>query len=176
MDKPPQKVNKIVAKFFLWACKVNTVISKKREFISPGRSRIPVASEMEFFVTVMYASNSSILDIAGDPRPTLRESFSIAASTLVSSAIFPLRMVLIMKAKSGQWWILKAILWRHYYSITGLEKAILIDFQHNMSNLQCHTSHHPHPPPTTTTTTLPLPNPNQIVIYIRLFGDHDAIL
>ena len=128
MDKPPQKVNKIVAKFFLWAWKVNTVISKKREFISPGRSRTPAASEMEFFVTVIYATNSSILDIAGDPRPTLAEYFSIAASTLVPSAIFLLHMVLLMKAKSGQWWILKTILWRHYYSIAGLEKAILIDF------------------------------------------------
>ena len=128
MDKPPQKVHGIVAKFFLWAWKVNTVISKKREFISPGRSRIPAAYEMEFFVTVIYATNSSILDIAGDPRPTLAECFSIATSTLVPSAIFLLHMVLLMKAKSGQWWILKTILWRHYYSITGLEKAILINF------------------------------------------------
>ena len=102
MDKPPQKVNKIVAKFFLWAWKVNTVISKKREFISPGRSRTPAASEMEFFVTVIYATNSSILDIAGDPRPTLAEYFSMAAFTLVPSAICPLHMVLIMKKKSEQ--------------------------------------------------------------------------
>ena len=84
-------------------------------------------------------TNSSILDIAADPRPTLAEYFSMAASTLVPSAIFPLHMVLIMKTKSEQCikaeiqvkifkqWILKTILWRLYYSIKGLEKGILKD-------------------------------------------------
>ena len=84
-------------------------------------------------------TNSSILDIAGDPRPTLAEYLSMAASTLVPSAIFPLHMVLIMKTKSEQCikaeiqvkifkqWILKTILGRHYYSIKGLEKGILKD-------------------------------------------------
>ena len=68
-------------------------------------------------------TNSSILDIAGNPRPTLAEYFSMAASTLVPSAIFHLHMVLIMKTKSEQCikaeiqakifkqCILKAILW-----------------------------------------------------------------
>ena len=47
-------------------------------------------------------TNSSILDIVGDPRPTLAEYFSMAASTLVPSAIFPLHMVWIMKTKPEQ--------------------------------------------------------------------------
>ena len=38
-------------------------------------------------------TNSSILDIAGNPRPTLAECFSMTAFTLVPSAIFPLHMV-----------------------------------------------------------------------------------
>ena len=79
------------------------------------------------------------MDIAGDPRRALAEYFSMAAFTLVPSAIFPLHMVLIMKTKSEQCikaeiqvkifkqWILKMILGRHYYSIKGLEKGILKD-------------------------------------------------
>ena len=35
MAKPPQKVRKIMAKFALEAWKVNMMINKKREFISP---------------------------------------------------------------------------------------------------------------------------------------------
>ena len=75
----------------------------------------------------------------------------MATVTLVPSAIFPLHTVLIMKpkleqrikaeiqAKNFKQWILKrilkTILWRHYYSIKGLEKVILKDFQHNAGNL-----------------------------------------
>ena len=75
----------------------------------------------------------------------------MATVTLVPSAIFPLHTVLIMKtkleqrikaeiqAKNFKQWILKrilkTILWRHYYSIKGLEKVILKDFQHNTGNL-----------------------------------------
>ena len=47
-------------------------------------------------------TNSSILDIAGGPTPTLAEYFSMAASILVPSAIFPLHMMLKMKTKSEQ--------------------------------------------------------------------------
>ena len=78
------------------------MINTKREFISPGRSRIPAASEMTFFWESYNVTNISILDIAGDPRPTLAEYFSMAAFTLVPSAICPLHMVLIMKKKSEQ--------------------------------------------------------------------------
>ena len=48
-----RKSKKIVANFFLQAWEVNMVINTKREFISPGRSRTPTASEMKFFVTVI---------------------------------------------------------------------------------------------------------------------------
>ena len=60
-----------------------------------------------------------------------------------------------IQARNIKQWVLKTILWRHYYSIKGLEKAILKDFQPNMGNIQCHT-----------TLTLPLPYPHQILIYI----------
>ena len=96
----------------------------------------------------------------------------MAASTLVSTAIFLLNMVLIMKMKSEQCikeieaknfkqWILKTILWRHYSSAKGLEKAILKDFQHNMGTISNVTQ--------VITPTLPLPNPYQIVIFISFF-------
>ena len=77
------------------------------------------------------------MDIAEDPRPTLAEYLSMAATKYVPSAIFSLHMVLIKKAKLEQSikagirteifkdWILKTILLRHYYSIKGLEKAVL---------------------------------------------------
>ena len=77
------------------------------------------------------------MDIAGDPRPTLAEYLSMAASKYAPSAIFSLHMVLIIKVKLEQCikaeirteifkeWILKTILLRHYYSIKGLEKAVL---------------------------------------------------
>ena len=48
-----------------------------------------------------------------------------------------------MQARNFKQWILKTTLSRHYYSIKGLGKAILNDFQHNVGNLQCHT--HPYP-------------------------------
>ena len=109
---------------------------------------VKISAKLLFFM-LRDINLCSILDIAGDSLPTLVEYFSMAASTLVPRVIFLLYMVLIMKMKSKQCikaeiqakkfqWILKAILWRDYYSIKGLEKATVKDFWHNMGELQCH--------------------------------------
>ena len=157
MDKPPEKVKKIVAKFF---CKHGKLtwwsIQKENLYLLADQGHLQHLKWSSLWQSY-NVTNSSILDIVGDPRPTLAEYFSMAASTLAPSAMFPLHMVLIMKTKSEQcikaeirakifkqwilktilWakaeiqakifkqWVLITILWRHYYSIKGLEKAIL---------------------------------------------------
>ena len=140
VGKPPQKVKRNSGKVFFCKHGKLTWWSIQKENLYPLSDQGPLQHlRWSSFWQSNNVTNSSILDIAGDPRPTLAEYFSMAAFTLVPSAILPLHMVPIMKTKSEQCikaeiqlkhlklLVLKTILWRHYYSIKGLEKAILKD-------------------------------------------------